>query len=88
MRRPGVVWFGEMLPEAAVCAAERAVEACDFFASIGTSAVVQPAASLLYRAKAAGAWTLEINLDPTPATADADLALRGRAGEILPALLE
>lgn len=84
--RPGVVWFGEMLDPVALAAAEGAASSAQIFFSIGTSALVQPAASLLTLAQYAGALTVEINLDPTPATSLVDLAYQGKAGEILPAL--
>ncbi len=86
--RPDVVWFGEPLPHDQL---ERAVDAstrCQVFFSIGTSAVVQPAASLAYAARRAGAILVEVNTDETPLTRSADYCLRGRSGEILPALVE
>ena len=86
--RPNVVWFGEMLPPEAVAAAERAVGSCDLFLSIGTSAVVYPAAGYIERAGSIGAATIEINRDPTPITAAVDLSLQGLAGEILPPIVQ
>lgn len=85
--RPGVVWFGEMLPEAALTAAEQAVESCDVFLSIGTSAVVQPAASFVQVAGAHGARTIEINRDPTPVTRWVEWSVLGKAGEVLPRII-
>jgi NAD-dependent deacetylase len=81
--RPGVVWFGESLDSAIV---ERAAEAsnCDVFITIGTSSVVYPAAGFIDMARRAGAFTVEINPDVTPATASVDLALRGAAETVLP----
>lgn len=87
-RRPGVVWFGEALPDAGLRAAFDAIERCDLFLSIGTSAVVQPAASFLLRAIDRGARTVEINRDPTPATGLVDWALQAKSGEALPRLLD
>lgn len=84
--RPGVVWFGEMLPDAAIMAAERAAAACDLFFSIGTSSTVWPAAGFIEHARSRGAHTVEINPDATPASASVDIALRGPSGEILPQL--
>ena len=86
--RPDVVWFGENLPEAALSAAERASEKCDVFFSIGTSAVVYPAAALPHAALDSGAILVEINPQRTPLTADADFFLQGPSGVILPALLK
>jgi len=85
-RRPGVVWFGELLPEQALQQAHDALEACDFFFSIGTSAVVEPAASFIHAARRRGAKTVEINRDPTPISNAVDWSMPGKAGEILPAL--
>jgi len=83
-RRPAVVWFGEMLPEEAMEKAGEALEACDLFFSIGTSAVVEPAASFIHTARRRGAKTVEINREPTPITPVVDWSLLGKAGEILP----
>jgi NAD-dependent deacetylase len=88
MLRPDVVWFGETLPRSALEAAVEAARACDVFLSIGTSGVVQPAASLAYAAKNRGALLVEINLEPTPLTAKADFFLRGKSGEVLPGLVD
>ena len=83
LARPAVVWFGEALPSAAIDAAEAACE-CDVFLSVGTSSVVYPAAAFLARARSRGAFTVEINTEPTPATDQVDLALAGAADELLP----
>lgn len=86
--RPDVVWFGESLPPAALAAAHQAAVECQVFLSVGTSALVYPAADLPIQAKGAGAVLVEVNREETPLTARADHVLRGPAGEILPALLE
>ena len=90
--RPDVVWFGEALPRDALSAAINAAQTCDVFFSVGTSSLVQPAASLPYRASEHGAITVEINLDETPLSRDVPAerlyTLRGRAGEALPALVK
>jgi NAD-dependent deacetylase len=85
--RPGVVWFGEPLPEDVWREAERATRQAEVFLVIGTAAVVYPAAGLVPLAKAAGAKVVEINLDETPYSAQVDCSLRGRAGELLPELI-
>ena len=85
--RPNVVWFGEALPEEAVSRAMSALESCELFMSIGTSAQVYPAAGFIEIAKSAGARTMEINRDATPITGAVDVALRGSAAEILPELV-
>ncbi len=85
--RPAVVWFGETLPPDAIEAASAALDACDLFLSIGTSSVVYPAAGFIHTAKANGATTIEINPEDTPNSGITDIALRGKAGEVLPRLL-
>jgi NAD-dependent deacetylase len=86
--RPDVVWFGEMLPAAAIEAAERAVDECDVFISVGTSSVVYPAAGYVQVARARDAFTAEVNRDETPISVWVDVSLRGRSGEILPKVLK
>ena len=85
--RPDVVWFGEMLPEGAIAQAMRAAAECDVFLSIGTSSVVEPAASLPVLAKDSGAMVIEVNPQPTPLTALADISIRGTAETVLPELI-
>jgi NAD-dependent deacetylase len=86
--RPDVVWFGEALPRDQLEAAVTAARSCDLFFSIGTSGVVQPAASLGFAAHNRGAAVVEINAESTPLTSKADFVLQGRSGEILPRLVE
>src|SRR6185369_17974115 len=80
--RPGVVWFGESIPSAALEAAERALD-CDLCLIVGTSSVVYPAAGLALEARRRGAYTVEINPEATPASTAVDLAIPGRAEEVL-----
>ncbi|MBE7535557.1 MAG: NAD-dependent deacylase [Anaerolineales bacterium] len=86
--RPDVVWFGESLPRNQLERAVEASRACDVYFSIGTSGVVQPAASLAHAAKKNGAIIVEINAETTPLTEKADFFLQGKSGEILPALVK
>jgi len=85
--RPGVVWFGEPLPEGALFRAFEASSNASLMLVVGTSGVVQPAASLALRAKGAGAFVVEINPEETPLSASCDMRLAGASGEILPKLL-
>lgn len=85
MLRPGVVWFGETLETDVVSHASRATD-CDVFITVGTSAVVYPAAGFLEQARRNRAFTVEINPEATPATGAVDLALQGGAESILPAI--
>jgi len=84
--RPHIVWFGESLDPDVLGRAFSLSGACDVMLVIGTSALVHPAASLPYRAAASGAKIVEVNPTTTPLTAEADIALQGQAGEILPAI--
>jgi NAD-dependent deacetylase len=80
--RPGVVWFGEGIEPDVTRQSVNALD-CDVFFTIGTSSMVYPAASLVHEAKARGAYTVEINMEATPASRILDLALQGPAEEIL-----
>lgn len=86
--RPGVVWFGENLPEDIFRSAERAVETCDVLFSIGTSSVVYPAALLPLKAVALRRTVIQVNPGETDLDVLADFNLRGRAGDVMPRLLE
>lgn len=86
--RPDVVWFGEMLPQDAINYAFAVSSECDLFFSVGTSAVVHPAASLPLIAKRAGAYVVEVNISPTEITQVVDESLLGKSGEILPSLVK
>jgi NAD-dependent deacetylase len=86
--RPNVVWFGEPLPRGQLEAAVEAARTCDVFFSIGTSGLVQPAASLAFAAHNRGAVVIEINAEATPLTPKADFVFHGKSGEILPELIQ
>jgi NAD-dependent deacetylase len=77
------VWFGEALPVRELNAAAAACN-CDVFLTVGTSALVYPAAGLVHEARDRGAFTAEINLEATPASRAVDLAIRGPADQLLP----
>ncbi len=85
--RPDVVWFGELLPPEALERAWRAARDCDLFFSIGTSGLVEPAASLPRVAYAAGATVAVINLDVANRVEERLFYLHARSGELLPALV-
>ena len=80
--RPDVVWFGEMPYQMERIYA--ALSACDLFVSIGTSGAVYPAAGFVQEARAAGAATLELNLQPSEGTHYFAEARHGPAGELVP----
>lgn len=86
--RPDVVWFGEMLNPSTIEAAFKAAETAEVFMSIGTSALVHPAASLPIAAKQHGATLIEINPEQTPLTASADIYFPTSSGKLLPDLVK
>jgi NAD-dependent deacetylase len=86
--RPHVIWFGEPLDQGDLAQAYGLIEECDLLLVVGTSAVVQPVASFPLIAKQAGAFVLEVNMGPTPLSSIADASFHGKAGEVLPALLQ
>ncbi len=88
MMRPGVVWFGETLPRHAFAAAQEAAAQCDVMLVVGTSAVVQPAASLANWSQANGAAIIEINPDDTPLSPLVDIRFPRPAGQILPQIAQ
>ena len=85
--RPDIVWFGESLNHNILNSSFEALKQCNVFITVGTSAIVQPAASFLSIAKQNGAITIEINLDKTPNSDLADYSLIGKADEILPQII-
>jgi len=86
MLRPGVVWFGEQLPEGAMERAAEEVQLADIVIVAGTSAQVYPAASLITLA-ARNTQVIEINPEATDYSDDVTWALRGTSANILPRLL-
>ncbi|MFK3794901.1 MULTISPECIES: SIR2 family NAD-dependent protein deacylase [unclassified Pseudomonas] len=83
--RPGVVWFGEALPQRALKTAFQAAQECDLLLSLGTSGVVQPAAQIPEIARRHGAQVVHINTEKVDAPDD--LVLTGKAGECMTKLL-
>lgn len=84
--RPDVVWFGEMPYQ--MGRIYSALEACDLFVSIGTSGAVYPAAGFVQEARANGARTLELNLEPSEGTAIFHEARHGPASQLVPAWVD
>lgn len=83
--RPGVVWFGESIDSSVLDRSYEAVR-CDLLLTVGTSAVVHPAASLVAEASRFGAFTVEINPEATPSSGAVDLAIQERAEVVLPSV--
>ena len=86
--RPDVVWFGEMLPEGVMEWAGEAARRAEVFLSIGTSAIVYPAAGLPLTARKNGAYVAEINIEASAIAGYVDEVVLGKAGEVLPALVQ
>lgn len=86
--RPDVVWFEEALPEDIWQQAVEAVQTCDCFLVVGTSAVVYPAAGLIEVARREGADVIEVNLQESAASHRADVVLLGPSGTLLPELIK
>ncbi len=86
--RPDVVWFGESLPPDVLTTAWQVASNCDFFFLIGSSATVEPAASLAWLARERGAVVVEINDEITPVTEIANECFLGKSGVILPQLIK
>ncbi len=82
--RPDVVWFGEGLPRDALQAALETASRAELMLIVGTSAMVEPAASLPLLAKQNGATLIEVNPEETPLSPHVDEVLRGPAGQMLP----
>jgi NAD-dependent deacetylase len=85
--RPDVVWFGELLPENAIHSAKSWAMKSQIFIVVGTSGVVEPAASLPFIAKANDALLIEINTEQTPLTTHMDEFFVSPADEVLPKLI-
>lgn len=84
--RPDVVWFGEPLDEEVFSHAVDSSLGADVFISVGTSAIIQPAASLPMAARRSGALIVEVNPHLTPFSEFADYSVRAGASEFFPAL--
>ena len=85
MWRPDIVWFGESLPPDVLKAAFDAARRAELMLVVGTSGIVQPAASLATK-RCTRAYVVEINPEETALTPHADLSIRARASAVLPGL--
>ncbi len=88
MLRPGVVWFGEAIPAAALQRAQAAAEACEVFISVGTSASVWPAAGLIGAAANAGATVVEVNPNETESSPGCRFRVVAKSARALPELVD
>jgi NAD-dependent deacetylase len=83
--RPDIVWFGESLPPDVLEAAFEAARRAELMLVIGTSGIVQPAASLATK-RYTRAYVVEVNPEETALTPHADRSIRARASDVLPHL--
>ncbi len=88
LARPSVIWFGEMLEMDVIMQAQQAAAQADLLLVAGTSAVVEPAASLPLVTSRQGGVVIEVNPEETPLSRLVDLRLAGPADELLPGLVE
>jgi len=86
--KPATISFGQSMPERETDEAYHRSSLCDLFIVIGSSLVVQPAASMPLVAKRNGAKLVIINRDPTGYDDMADMVIHGQAGPIMAAILE
>ncbi len=84
--RPNVVWFGEMIPMSIIDNILIAIDKCQVMLIVGTSGIVEPAASMGLVAKHTGKTVIEVNLETTPNSSHYDISILGESGEILPML--
>ena len=85
--KPATISFGQAMPLDVMARAHEAAETCDLLLAVGSSLVVEPAASIPRVAKAAGARLIIVNREPTPLDGIADAVVRGEIGAVLPALV-
>ena len=86
--KPTTILFGEAMPRSVLVEAEHRAQAADVFVVVGSSLAVYPAAYLPRHARQAGARLAVVNLTPTPLDHDADVVVRGGAGDVMNALVE
>lgn len=86
--KPDVVFFGEALSQETLREATRRSQNCDLFIVIGSTLVIYPAAYMPTYAREAGARLAIVNLTPTPLDHYATVVIRGKAGDIMPRVME
>lgn len=86
--RPGVIWFGETIPQDIINRALAEAEKADVILVVGTSGVVMPAGAIPEIVKKNEGRVIEINIEKSLITRIADIHIRGKAGEILPKIVE
>lgn len=87
-QRPDVVWFNEVLPQAALARAAAVSETCEVMLIVGTSGLVMPAAGLPEMAHSSGAFLIDVNPEASAFSRGADLWLAGTAAQVLPRIID
>ncbi len=85
--RPHIIWFGESLDHFVLDKSFEVLKSCDVLLVVGTSGIVQPAASFSAIAKEYGACTIEVNPNPTPLSNQMDIVINGKAKDVMPLLV-
>ena len=85
--KPATISFGQAMPHDVMLRAQVAAETCDLLLAVGSSLVVEPAASIPRVARQAGARLIIVNRDPTPLDGIADAVVHGEIGAVLPELV-
>ena len=85
--KPATISFGQAMPHDVMARAQVAAETCDLMIAVGSSLVVEPAASIPRVARQAGARLIIVNRDPTPLDGIADAVVQGEIGAVLPELV-
>lgn len=85
--KPATISFGQSMPIDVMQQAQHAAENCELFIAVGSSLVVQPAASLPEIAKRSGARLIIVNREETPLDDLADLVVYDEIGKALPAMV-
>ena len=85
--RPDIVWFGETLSEELLAEVYSSLNRCDVLIVVGTSGIVQPAASFAYVAKRNGSKVIEVNIEETSLSDISDIKVFGKAGDVLPKII-
>lgn len=88
LERPDIVWFGEMLPEGPLQGSIAASSDADLALVVGTSGLVQPAASLPLLTRQRGGHIIEVNPQATPLSREATVVIPMAAGAAVPKLLK
>ena len=86
--KPDTISFGQAMPETEMQRATELSRTCNFFMVVGSTLLVQPAALMPGYAKQEGAFLTIVNLSETPCDEMCDVLIRGKAGEVLPQIVD